>query len=416
MKIVRSRSLEPCRRGAAIVMVLLVVVGLAAMTAALLCVNLGHSREQRGGQQDIHASYVCQAGLSQAMYQLQRGTSGNVGTHANPAAWAGAQIWVQATPVTADVTRLTATGIDGRCGASQELDVRAVPNTIWRYGAFGREWMHMDSNARVDSYNSTLGTYASQAVNGSGANQYALANGDIGSNGDIGLDQNAKVWGDAIAGPSHTTTVLGNAVVTGTTIPSTQQIQFPVINVPSYPPLGNRTISSNTTLPTGNYNFGSLTVNSSKTLTINGPANIVCSNLQLKSNSGVVVNAIGGLVTFYVIDNFILNQNTTIASTTFAPADIRINLLSDNVINPEVNVQIDDVEFLSNSAVYGTILAPNARVVLNSNFQMFGALMARSLDVHSNARFHFDENLINATANGVPTYETLCWRELPYQK
>jgi hypothetical protein len=40
--------------------------------------------------------------------------------------------------------------------------------------------------------------------------------------------------------------------------------------------------------------------------------------------------------------------------------------------------------------------------------------MARSLDLHSNAFFHFDEALMNATANGVPTYETLAWREMPY--
>jgi hypothetical protein len=416
MKIIRSDRLVHRRRGAALIMMLLVVIGLAGLVAAMLCLNLSHSREQHGGLKDLHASYVCQAGLSQSMYQLQLGASGNVGTHTNPASWGGAQFWVQATPVTALVTRLTATGIDGRTGACQELDVRAVPNTIWRYGAFGREWMHMDSNARVDSYNSTLGTYAAQDVNGSGSNMYALANGDIGSNGDISLDQNANVWGDSIAGPSHTTTVLGNAAISGSTTPASQEITFPVINVPSYPPLGDRNITGNpTTFPTGNYNFANLTINSNKHLVITGPANIVCSNLHLNSNSDIVVNAAGGPVTFYVIDNFILDQNTTIHSTTFSPSDVAMNLLSDNVINPEINLQIDDVNFLSNSSVYGTILAPNARVVLNSNFQMYGALMARSLDVHSNARFHFDENLLNATANGIPTYETLCWRQLRYQ-
>jgi hypothetical protein len=415
MKIVHSDRYAQGRRGAALVMMLLVVMGLAALTAALLCMNLGFSREQHSGQREIHASYICQAGLSQSMYQLQRGLAGDVGTQANPVAWGGAQIWVTATPVTATITRLTATGIEGRGGASQELDVKAIPNTIWQYGAFGREWLHQDSNARVDSYNSTLGTYASQAVNGNGQNQHANSNGDVGSNGDISLDQNAIVWGDAIAGPSHTATVLGNAIVTGSTTPATTQINLPVINVPSYPPLGNRTINSNTTLASGNYNFSQLTINSSKTLTITGPANVVASSLQLNSNSSIVVNAAAGPVTFYVIDNFVLSQNTTIASTNFLPKDIRINLLSDNVIDPGVNIQIDQVNFLSNSSVYATVLAPNARVTLNSNFQMFGSLMARSLDIHSNARFHFDEDLLNSTANGVPTYETLCWRELPYQ-
>src|SRR5262249_31012428 len=161
------------------------------------------------------------------------------------------------------------------------------------------------------------------------------------------------------------------------------------------------------------YNFGDLLIRSNRVLTITGPANVVCTNLHLEQNSQVRVDPTAGPVTFYVIDDFVLDQNTMIASTTQAPKDVRINLLSDNVIDPGVNVQIDDLNFLSNSSVYGTILAPNARVVLNSNFQMFGSLMARSMDIHSNARFHFDEDLLNSTANGVPTYETLCWRELP---
>ena len=412
MKSVRDHRVEPRRRGAVLFVMLLAVIGMAALTAALFCMNLGFSKEQRGGQEEIRAGYVCQAGLSQAMYQLQRGVSGNVGSQANPVTWAGTQVWVQATPVTADVTRLVATGVDGIVGASQELDVRAVPNTIWRYGAFGREWLHMDSNARVDSYNSSLGPY--NATNGSGSNAYASSNGDIGSNGDITLDQNAAVWGDAIAGPSHATTVTGNATVSGSLTPSSQLVNLPAINVPSYPSNGNLS-ANNVTLASGNYNYGNLTVNSSKTLTINGPANVVCSNLELRSNSQIVVNPAGGPVTFYVIDNFIMNQNTTIGSTTRSSLDVRMNLLTDNVINPEVNVQLDTVDFLSNSIVYGTILAPNGRVVLRSNFQVFGALMARSLDVNSNARFHFDEALLNATANGIPTYETLCWRELPYR-
>jgi hypothetical protein len=89
--------------------------------------------------------------------------------------------------------------------------------------------------------------------------------------------------------------------------------------------------------------------------------------------------------------------------------------LSDNVINPEVTVQLDTVDFDSNSKIWGVVYAPNARVVLDSNFELYGSLMARSLDIDSNATFHFDEALVDATASGVPVYETVCWRELPWR-
>jgi hypothetical protein len=402
------------RRGTALMTMVLCVVGMAALSMALMAVSLGDSKEQRGEKEEIHASYICQAGLSQAMYQLQRGQTGTVGSQQNPVAWAGSQYWVEAFNLSPSIIRLRANGIENGMGAAQELVVRAVPTTIWQYGAFGREYLHMDANARVDSYNSSLGTYASQAVNGSGNDQHALMNGDIGSNGSITLDVNGHVWGDAIAGPSHTTTVLGNAVVTGTTLPATSQVQLPAINVPAYPSLGARTITTNTTLVSGNYNWTNLTINSSKTLTINGPANVVVSNLELRSSSNLIVDTTNGLVTFYVIDNFVMNSNAQFRAANYVPADLRINLLSDNVINPEVNVQLDQVVLNSNTQIHGTVLAPNARVIIDSNFQIFGALMARSLDLHSNAFFHFDEALMNATANGVPTYETLAWREMPY--
>ena len=93
--------------------------------------------------------------------------------------------------------------------------------------------------------------------------------------------------------------------------------------------------------------------------------------------------------------------------------NVRINLLSDNVINPEVLVDLDDVDFNSNSKIYGTIYAPNAKVTIDSNFQLFGAMLAREIDLDSNCFIHFDEDLLNATASGPPMFETLCWRELP---
>jgi len=402
------------RRGTALVAMLLCLVGMAAISMALMAVSLGDSQEQRGEKREMRSSYVCLAGLSQAMYQKQRGLPGAVGTQSNPVSWGGSLCWVEEVAVTPTITRLRANGVENGIGAAQELTVRAVPNTIWMYGAFGREHLHMDANARIDSYDSTLGTYASQAVNGSGNSQHASTNGDSGSNGDITMDVNGTIWGDAIAGPGHATTILGNAVVTGTTTPATALVTLPVINVPSYPSSGALTVSSNQTLASGNYNFTTLKVNSSKTLTITGPANIVCTNLELRSNSSLLVDPTGGLVTFYVIDDFILNSNAQMRPTNSVPANLRINLLSDNVINPEVSVQLDEVVLDSNTQVHGCILAPNAQVVIDSNFQMFGSLMARSVDLHSNARFHFDEALMNATANGIPTYETIAWRETAY--
>ncbi len=414
-KISRFRSSVRARRGSTLVIMLVCVVGLAGLATAMLALGLSHSKEQRGERQEIHASYVCQAGLSQAMYQLQRGMPGGVGSMTNPSVWGTSRFWVDAQPVTADITRLRATGRDDQSGASEELVVRAVPNTIWRFGLFGKEGMHLDSNARVDSYDSTAGTYAAQATNGPASDHYARANGHVGSNTDLSLDANAYVHGNATPGPNHTATITGNAVVTGSTAPAAAQVEMPAVNAPTYTNFGSLLVNNQPPFPSGNSAYTNVTIRANKTWTLTGPANIVIGSLSMNSGSEILVDPTNGPVTLYVIDNFIMDSNSTIHSSDNKPSNVRINLLSDNVASPEVTVQLDTVDFNSNSSITGIIMAPNARITFDSAFSLYGSLMARSIDVDSNATFHFDEDLLHSTANGVPTYETLSWREIPYQ-
>jgi len=189
---------------------------------------------------------------------------------------------------------------------------------------------------------------------------------------------------------------------------------MPAITLPTYTNYGALPNAMGS-IPVGNRAYTTVSVKANKTLTFTGPSNIVMSSLSLNSNSEILVDATNGPVTFYVIDNFIMDSNSTIHSTDNKPSNVRINLLSDNVASPEVTVQLDTVDFNSNSSITGIIMAPNARITFDSNFALYGSLMARSIDVDSNATFHFDEDLLHSTANGVPTYETLSWREIPYQ-
>jgi hypothetical protein len=147
-------------------------------------------------------------------------------------------------------------------------------------------------------------------------------------------------------------------------------------------------------------------------LRIVGPANVVISNLNLRSGSRIDIDASAGDVQLWVIDNFVMGTGTRVAATDFDTRHVRLNLLSDNVINPELNVQLDHVEFNSNSKFYGTILAPNAAIVLQSNFELFGSILARSIDLRSNASFHFDEALLGG-AGHIASFETVAWREVP---
>ena len=98
------------------------------------------------------------------------------------------------------------------------------------------------------------------------------------------------------------------------------------------------------------------------------------------------------------------------------PADISLYLDSDNIINPGVDVDLDElntVELDSNAELYGTIYAPNAAIDIDSNFQLFGSVVARRVHLDSNAKIHFDESLLLVHASASSGFETICWRVLP---
>jgi hypothetical protein len=398
------------RRGSMLVVVALLLISMSGLALAALTVMRASSKLQRRDREHVHAHYVAQAGLAKALFKLRQNQSATLGTPAAPLVLDRSHYYVTQENLSAQIYRLTATGLDDRTTARQELVVRRLPSSVWRFGAFGREFVHMSSNARLDSYDSGLGSYASQAINGTGSSQHALSGGEIGSNGDITLDQNAKVWGNAVPGPQHQDTILGNATVSGTTGAAADPVDVPALSVPGYTSYGNLTVTSPTTVASGDRTYGNLSIASNKTLRIVGPANIVISNLQLRAGAKIEVDATLGNVQLYVIDNFVMNAGSQIAPTDFKPEHLRLNLLSDNVINPEVNVQLDTVQFDSNSKFYGTILAPNAAIKLTSNFELFGALVARSIDMASNARLHFDEALLDANGGAQPVFETISWR------
>jgi len=398
--------------GSTLVVVVLLMAAVAMLSLSFLTVLRSSQNENNGSRESISALYACEAGVTLAIDELRGGGDGTIGSKQSPESIGGQAFWVTALDIGDGRTSLTAYGRDDRSEVGVEVVVQQTPQGFFRWAAFGEENLHMDSNARTDSYDSSLGDYASQAVNGSGSNQHANTEGDVGSNGSISMDSNIGVYGDASPGPGESVSGdLGN--ITGNTTPMASTIELPEIVVPSIAlTAASYTVSGPTTLTSGNYNWTDFTVNNSRTLTIIGPAKIVVTNFTLKSGATLLVNASSGPVEFFVLDDFKLNSNTTIQSSSQDPSHIAFNLLSDNILDPGIDVTFDEdlVDFDSGSKLYGTIFAPSAEITIDSNFELFGAMVARRVDLNSNCRIHYDERLATLNGGGEPAYETLCWR------
>lgn len=396
-------------------LVVLMVVSMSVLSAALISSVSSHRKESSGSREDISAFYVCEAGIGAAVMDLSSGGTGDVGSAQNPIAMGPAEYFVTATDLGGGMTSLQATGGDEHATLSAEVVVRQASTGLYRWGAFADEELHMDSNAMTDSYDSSLGDYASQAVNGSGSKVYANSAGSIGSNDNITMDSNTIVYGDANPGPSGAAILTGNAVITGTTTPSVSTVAFPAITVPSLTSAGSLPVTTDTTLPAGDYRYDDLNLDTGNTLTIEGPARLVCDNFLLDSNSKFLVDGSAGGVEIYVQDDFLMSSNTLVSSLAALPSEVSFFLLSDNIINPnvQVNLDADEVTFNSNAIMFGTVYAPNAWIEIDSNFELFGSLVAQRVDLDSNSKIHYDESLARLNGAGSSSYETLCWRILP---
>lgn len=414
---IRTRANSDRRRGVSLLMVSFLLVVISVVVLALFTQVSSTGKAVKSSRQIVSAQLITEAGLSEAMLQLSRGEAANLGTEQQPVGYGSAGYWVEDTDLGGGLHQLVATGVENGVGSQLELVVREISTSAFVWAAFGDEGMTMDSNARVDSYDSSVSSYAMQATNGNGNSTYAHDAGNIGSNAGVVVDSNTKIWGDATPGPGDTVLALGSSMISGSTTPNTDLVPMPGVNVPAIPSMGDVTVDGGDTtfISSGNHHIGEFLMESSATVQVTGPATIVFDSFTIGSNAEFLVDATNGPVEIYVLGDFVMNSNTLISSDTYTPADITINLLSDNILDPGLDVDLDEVDFDSNAQLYGTVYAPNAAIEINSNFELFGALVGRTVHLDSNARVHFDEALLQANQGDEINFETVAWRQRSYQ-
>lgn len=395
--------------GSAMLATTLAVMGLAVFSVSILQAHLSNTNRQAGLEERLQAQYVAEAAVAAASVDLSLGGNGMLFSQGHPLELANSESWIEVVDGGGGEFSLRAGGISGAARLGVESVLELQNSSVFAFGAFGDEGVTMDSNAFVDSYDSSDGAYS--AIHGSGSSAHGSSNGAVGSNGNIALDQNAKVFGSLSPGPDSSAIVLGNAEVSGSTTPMSTAVALPEVTAPTGTSLGDVSVGKNSsyTLPAGEQVYGNLTLGSNADLTLVGPATYVFSNFEIESGSEVVVDASAGPVEIFVKRDFLISSNTLIASTDLDPLQVSFVVLSDNIIDPEEEVDLDEVDFDSNAKVYASILAPHAKIEINSNFELFGAIAAKSLHLDSNCKIHYDEALAESSKYSSSSFAVAGW-------
>jgi hypothetical protein len=407
-------SCDP-RRGAALAVSLVLMTALAGVTITLTQAGITRNRELRVAENQLAVSFACEGALTRAYANVVANGSGVLASEQAPQDWDGIECWVEQTVVSPTLRTLTSTAVHPQARRRLCMVMEGETDSFFKWAVFGDVDLHADANAQIDSYDSDAGSYASQAVNGSGADQHAGSEGNMGSNQDISIDQNVKIWGALTPGPESSATVLGNAQVAGTTAPMENTVDFPPLLIPSYTSLGALTVNGTVTKAAGTYQWTSVLIKPTAKLVIAGPSTIVMSSLTMKSGSTFEVDDTNGPVTVYIVDDLIMNSNTTVKPTSLDPKSLSFKLNGNTIVDPDVAVDLDDIDFDSNSKFYGTIYAPNADIEIDSNFELFGSLMAHSVDLDSNCKIHYDASLGLLDSDGIYDWGKVCVFELAAQ-
>src|SRR5262245_3222260 len=198
---------------------LTVVILMGTMTVlALVFVRVGQrmTAEQLGNVETARTAYLAEAGISEALEAIRSGKSGNIGQSDNPAYLGGGVLWVEATDLGGGRTQLDSVAMKdgGRAALRVVVDTGAgggggggggnSANDTFYTMLFAGKNLHLNQNIEVDSWDSSLGTYASQATNTKDGFTYAGSEGGASSNGAIQLENNVHVFGDAHVGPGNT--------------------------------------------------------------------------------------------------------------------------------------------------------------------------------------------------------------------
>jgi hypothetical protein len=343
-----------------------------------------------------------------------------------------------------------------------QLLATIAPAPLFPNAVAASNLVNLASGGTVDSYNSRLGTYASQV--GSSTNNSAVLSGNNASGTAVTVTS-ARVNG-YVAAPSASTTPFapqwsygGSAIVTSTAAPTIptpkidptrvsrspfipsfdiQSVSGTITSLPA-PALGPTTlnngvinlgvapvagtasapiiynVTSTYSASAGGYFSGLLLYDSGNEIIINGPVILNVTGTYFGPYFGKITINSGGSLEIYFSSStqmyFGNGAGSGIDNKTLDPTKL---LIASNHANNTVNYHT--FQRISTALpFYGTLYMPNAYVTVQSNASIYGAISATNVRFSSNLDLHYDTSLRTAGKIGTyidSAYMITKWREL----
>ncbi len=400
-----TTSPETRRSGSVLVTVIIFVMVLAGLGSSMLRVDLSISDSRRSDGSAQRAYFAAEAGIDEAFILLRsrlieptEGDTVDVGTEQIPRDLANSRYWAEVTRLDAWRFQVISTGACEGERKRQECVFTTAPDGFFQYAAFAMDGLLLGEGSATNSYDPTLGTFASQASRG---------NGGVGANGNVTLGADTLINGDAVTGEGGSILENGaNVVITGDRGSLDEDMAFPPIEPPAVTSSGPLNTTVDSTIGPGLFGFDEVSAESGATITIEGPAQVVMSNFTLGGGSSLVIDSSNGPVEIYSAGDWDISGDSSVRTTSESAREFQLFIGGDT----DSGADPATVSLNANTVLRGAIYAPDASINVPADFELFGSLIARSLTFGESARLHFDESLLYESEEEALILETLIWR------
>ena len=374
-------------------MAVTMVVVLTSMGASLLVRSFNEDLVEQRSATLQQAFYMAEAGLDRASLNLRTPTdplddlfTQTLSTgqfQLDPAQSLGPLTW-----------SVVSHGFSGAEERRVEVIYSLTPQSVFQYAVFGGQALNVSGSAQTDSYDSRLGPYNEDPANGPINAAHA---GDVGTNavttGAVTLGGSYFIDGQVVVGPNVSDPAAivsgeSSSFITGDPMLASAPATFPM------PPVS---------VPVG-MSCPNLSLESHDVVTLNANGVYCYHNLTLKGGSLFTSD---GPVTVYITG--VLNAKGN-SATAGSPSDPR-NMLF--LMSPASSAVVEDADLTGTTKFYGAIYGPNADITIHGNAEIFGAIIANTVNVTGSAIVHYDEALTQLTTIS-NTYgrRVTSWREL----
>ncbi len=235
--------------------------------------------------------------------------------------------------------------------------------------------------------------------------------GMLGSNGNVEFLNSigAAIFGSIMPGVEGQVFGVDPSQVSGSTMSRALEAYLPPVVLPSIE--GSGQLEHAGLIPhvigEGETGMSSLRVTNGSEVIVRGPATLIVHELVLDGGSTLSLDTRDGNVELYVTGTLDMDPASYLETTATTSTEVSISAAAKGESDPSPSLRLD-----AQAAFHGTVYAPDATVYIGSNFEIFGSVTARRLEIADGARLHFDDESFNGQL-GVPTLESWQIIELP---